>query len=161
MKNKRYVPISLQSEMEYKEYVDKLTDSEREFIERFYEDLYANGIYRDNPVIKDKQGRTDAIKNYNSHNRDALNVAKKNNKLDTITEATQFMEDACDEWDWRRVYDQTGYKDAALLIFDQTIKELENKTINIKITLNRFYEKMNSLKRLNGREKKHKRKQKR
>jgi hypothetical protein len=162
MKKKQYVPHKLIDEkMEYREYLDKLSAEEREYVKKFYEQLYAGGVYDGDSEELAESFVREANKNYNSLTRDLLDVAKDNGLLKNLDENdTRFMEDACDEWSWRDEFDKHGYRHAALMIYEQTENDLKNSQIDVKVTLTRFYEKMNSLKRLNWRERKHKRKQK-
>jgi hypothetical protein len=149
---KKFLP---RNKKDYLEYASKLTPDERSFIEKVYEDLYAGGVYDEDTVLKSEESRAEARKNKNSSARDLYEVAERAGALADLDENTQaFMEDMSDDFAWRNVYDQTGFVDAAVCIFDQTVKEIENRTVNIRVILNRFLEKMTSLKRLSWRDRK-------
>lgn len=158
MSKKRFLPDGNQ---DYKDYFHKLTPDEKQLIENFYNDFYAGGVYSERTILKTEEAKEEAKRNHGALKRDVMEVAQRRGELSDIDENTvAFMNDACDEDDWRNAYDLFGFKAAALVIYEQATKDLKSSKVSVKVTLNRFFEKMLSLKRLNWRERKHKRKNK-
>lgn len=152
------------------DYLNKLTPQEREFLERFNFDYYSGGVYEKDPNKKDANGnklpsdkilidnnyndiKIEAIRNHNSLSRDALNVAIQSGTLSNLDEETvQFMEEACDEWDYQRVYQQQGFKAAVETVYEQTRRDLTNTLLDVNVTLTRFYFKINKIRLMNKRD---------
>ncbi len=161
MAKKKRAPAYPDHKMEYKEYMNKLTPEQQQYVKRFYDDLYAGGVFKEGSLLKSEDAKQEAIKNHNSLTRDAMDVGQRRGKLSGLDENTvQFMEDASDDWEWQDEYATHGFKAAAKMIYDQAENDLQNKNLSVKITLTRFFEKISGLKRLNWRDRKHKRKAK-
>jgi hypothetical protein len=150
-----------EGKLDYKEYLNKLNADERKLVEKFYEDYYGGGVYQADTVLTSESAKEEARKNHNSLSRDAMEVSKRRGTLNQLDENTEeFMEFVSDESEWELVYKQQGFKTAVLFIYDLAIEDINNKNVDLKVTLTRFFERMCSLKRLNWRDRKHKRKNK-
>lgn len=134
---------------DYFEYIDQLSEEEREYAEKFYKEFYFADFYRKDKenIIKDPDMKKEAIRNSNTLQRDLMH--QKQNDIDPVTldkiKKKEFMEDASDEYDWIEAYHLGGYKMASDQIMSQTIKNLDNKYIDKKTTLTKYHLKMMKL----------------
>lgn len=162
-KGLKKVPINLEDKDSYTWLSNKpsikMPDGEvispREYKRRFDAEWHNADFYTgEENIIKDEKIRSEAIRNYNSSKRDALSVAEKTGSLAELTpNEAQFMQDASNEWEWQEVYKRHGYAQALKTIIEQTVKEIENKNIAIRVTLSRFIVKVLDLRRVNARRK--------
>jgi len=147
------------SDFDSSSYKETLDEESRAWAEQFDREWLKNGTY-DVPakerILKTKEQRKEANRNYNRVKRDALYVASRmpGQLLELDEEARVFMEDAADEFDWRNTYKIQGFKPASELIYDQAIRELDIKKIDDwKTVLIRMYIKLEKLRKLNDKEK--------
>lgn len=139
---------------EYEEYLAQLSPEEREYVKKFYAEYYRADFYgEEENIITDPVMKSEVIREKNSMQRnDALTIAEKLGKLDELSGTEeQFMDEASDHWEWNDVYKVLGYEAAVDCILNQALVNLENKTIDGKITLMRFWSKMNELYRVDKR----------
>lgn len=136
------------------DYYEKLDDEGKKFMRKFQKDWVRGPSYKNGEVsIKDPEFFKEAVRNNNMRNRDAFSVAKKSGTLDyQDDDYKQFMEDASDAWEWQNVYKMHGYEEAIKCIFNQTINEINNSTIDLNVVLSRFYIKVTEVRRLNAKE---------
>jgi hypothetical protein len=126
------------------EYKNSLSDKDKEFIERFDSEFH-NG--QDSGLLKG-EAKQEAWRNRNALYRDLYNVARNSGVLSQLDELTErFLEDASDEWDWRNRYHTNGFSAAAEMIIDQTVNNLKNPNLSVRIMLYRFFEQLTSLMR--------------
>jgi len=138
------------------DYWDKLTPEEKKWMKQFNEE-YHYGKYPEDPIIKKKKIRKEANRNHTMKNTDLMDKGKEGFMRYiggdmAIYEA--FMEDANDTWSWQDAYHQGGINLAKDDIMNRTINDLENQHVDKKVTLNRFFLQMDSLRRLHQRSKK-------
>ena len=135
------------------EQLSRITDPEqRQMVIKFYKEFHKADFYNDEEdIIKDPEMRKEAVRNHNMNNRDAFNVAHKQGMLSSMTSKDEFMEAASDDWDWQGEYKENGYEAAVNCILEQTVRDLQNKKLDIKVTLIRFHSKMNELYRTDKR----------
>jgi len=148
---------ALEGVMEYKEYDnwDQFTDEEKAYAKQFYNEYYANGMYNEeNPILTAKDHIKEAHRNYNRLYQDAFNVTKNLNKQVELTDdQREVLELASDEVDYETAFKQGGYELAIQFVMDQAIRDIENKIMNKKVVLSRFYVKMIRVKKLLNEEK--------
>lgn len=162
--NERGPHYQKKSKHEFVEYYDNLSKEEQRWIRKFYEEYYNGAAHWKAPekrLIQDEEMLQEATRNNNAIQRDIWEVATTENSLEYLGEEDrQFMEDACDEWDWRRVYDILGKKEAANLIMNQALDNIENKEYSNYTALAQFYVQMDQLRRHHNSEVKLKRERK-
>lgn len=142
----------MQSELDYKEYINKLSPEEKKWLLQFYNEYYRAPSITEDSIIKDPEIKKEANRVHNTMYRDMYSIAEKTGALSELAEdEEQFMQDASDEWDWQNIYKTEGYESAIHEIFNQTERDLENKLISRKLTLARFLNKYLALKKLNNR----------
>jgi len=151
MSPKKRLPKSVHEKMEYLEYEDQLNPKEKEFIEQFYDEYYNDGVsftHEDDRILTTTEMIQEARRNHNNNKRDAFAVARKMNSLEyDPADTKEFMEAASDEWDWQNAYSRDGYEASVDVIFNQALRDLMNKIVEKKVTLARFYVKMELLRK--------------
>lgn len=144
-------------EKDYLTYSNKLSDEDKAWIKQFYNEYYCAPSLNENSIIKDPAHKTDANRIHNSSYSDIFSIAERTGSLVELSgDEERFMTDASDEWDWKNTYKIQGYEAAVQDIFYQAERDLQNKTIDVKLTLARFLNKFLELKKINGRKKKNK-----
>ena len=145
------IPKSVFIEFECIEYLHKLDDEEAKMILQFYDERYngATSPAFNNPedlLHNTPEMKSEAVRIHNNNKRDAFKVAKK--KFDLVdfqdVKYHEFMEDAHDAWEWQDAFKFLGYKEAATVIMEQTLYQLETGEDG-QITLAKFYAKMKEL----------------
>lgn len=135
-------------ELEYLEYLNKLSPEEREYVKKFYNEYYRAPIRTEDSIIKDPDMIKEANRVHNTMYSDMFSIAEKTGGLAELSEdEEQFMSDASDTWDWNDVYKAQGYEAAIKEIFYQTERDIKNPKIEIQLTLARFLNKYLALKR--------------
>lgn len=144
-------------EKDYLNYVNKLKPEDREWLKQFYNEYYRAPSVNENSIIKDPSIKKEANRIHNSNYSDIFSIAERTGNLAELSgDEERFMVDASDEWDWKNTYKTQGYANALQDIFYQAERDLQNKTIDVKLTLARFLNKYLELKKLNGRKRKNK-----
>lgn len=145
------IPRSVFLEIECIEYLHTLDDQEAMWILKFYDERY-NGAT--SPAFTDPEDlihntpemKSEAVRLHNNNKRDALKVATK--KFDLLElhdiEYNKFMEDASDAWEWQDAFKFLGYREAATVIMEQTLSDIETGEDSI-LALAKFYAKMKEL----------------
>lgn len=145
---------------EYTEYESKLTAEEKKFIRKFYREWYMTDFYREEEnIIKDKKVKSEAIRNKYALNNDAINKGAKAGLLSNLSDTDKaFMEDASDAWEeefsLEEAFQEEGYEFCVDHLMEETIEMIGNKYLDLKLTLAKFYIKMNKLRIIRGRRKK-------
>ena len=116
------------AEVEYAKQTGETLYSEKEFIEKFYNEMYDNGTYGKEDVILAKdvyQGELN--RNYNTLYRDAFNVSRNMDRLETLTDdQREVLELAADMSDEEKAFQQGGRELAYQVIMDHAVRDLEN-----------------------------------
>lgn len=142
----------MQSELDYKDYINKLEPEEKKWLLQFYNEYYRAPSVTEDSIIKDPEIKKEANRVHNTMYRDIYSIAEKTGALTELAEDEErFMLEASDEWDWQNIYKQQGYEAAILEVFSQTERDLSNNLIDVKLTLARFLSKYLALKKLNNR----------
>jgi len=140
---------------EYMNYIDQLSPKEKEYIKKFYNELYYADIY--NPDVEnindisDPEVKKEIVRATYSRQNDVMGNSSKAKVKYGNKNKEQFMEDASDEWEWKDGYAEGGYELAVKFIFNQTLKDLDNNKVDKTTTLLRFYTKMSKLRRMKER----------
>lgn len=149
MKDERY---------DFLEYIKTLSEDDAKYVRQFYKEWYFDGISstpQDERLIKDSEMTKEARRNHNSMKTDAFFKAKRVGKLTQLTSNEEaFMEDASDEWAWQDEYKIHGFEAALRMINGIAIRDLDNKEVDKEVTLLRYYEMRDRLRRFINREKK-------
>lgn len=138
----------VQKEMEDIDYLDKLPEQERQWMEQFMYEQYGNGFYnipKEERILKTKEQLEQARRNNNVTNRDTLAVINKSgltvNADDIMYKLTQE-----DEHDWQTVYKMFGFNDAVFFLCEDAANELElTPTMKTAKILCKFYVRMKKL----------------
>jgi hypothetical protein len=131
---------------DYKDYINKLTKEEQEWVKQFYKEwYYADFRKGQEPIITDPAMKAEANRNHNMRKTD---IMEQESNVGEITKKHEFMEDASDAWEWQDFFNVFGAEEALHVINIQTFRDLTNKKIDPRITLNRYYEKRCALKKL-------------
>lgn len=147
-------PPSVKREMEFIEYLDSLNPEDQEYVKQFYYEYYNKGsanIPEDQRLLSTKKMISEAHRTANSLYRDAFNYTKNRDML-------AYLEDESNELnyerpgDWQAVFVARGYEAALETIVNEALAELENKQLQTKNSLIRFYIRMDRLRRLNNRD---------
>lgn len=164
LKGRKKVPLDLEDKDSYMrlsdepsiEMEDGTMISPREYKRKFDAEWYNADFYtKEENIIKAGDTKKEAIRMKNSLDRDALSVAEKMGSLRELSQdEDQFMADASNEWEWQEVYKREGYAAALKTVIEQTVKEIEDSKISIRITLSRFIIKVLNLRRVHGRRRK-------
>lgn len=139
---------------DYLEYWDSLNPDEKKLVRDFYEAYYTSKVNESSLFDNHPEIKSEAIRNKNLRGRDDLIYRARRegvlSNLDDVT--TGFMKDASDDWDWEAEYKKNGFEAAVKMILQQTIEDLENNNIEKEITLLRYYEKRDRLRRILARD---------
>jgi hypothetical protein len=142
----------MKSEIDYLEYLNKLSPDEQKWIKQFYNEYYRAPVMTDESIIKDPDMKKEANRVHNTMYRDIFSIAEKTGALGELSpDEDRFMQEASDEWEWNTIYKTQGYESAIKQIFYQCERDLENKLIPVQVTLARFLNKYLALKKLNNR----------
>lgn len=142
----------MKPENEYKTYEKHLSPEEREWIKQFNLEYYKAPANADKKIITDPAMQAEAHRVHNGIYNDVYSLAERAGALrDLSPDEHDFMQAASDEWDWHNVYKEQGYAAAIKQIFYQTERDLENKLINVHITLARFLNKYLALRKIENR----------
>lgn len=127
--------------------------SPKEWLNIFNSEYYYGQRYKKMEILKDKEHKAEAERMNNSNKRDALNLTDRGASFDKLNKSEeQFMEEASDEWEWQNCFKMNGFEASVVLIYAQTERDLQNKFIDVNVTLSRFLIKMNKLRTLKRRE---------
>lgn len=127
--------------------------SEKEFIKKFYDEMYDKGFYGDGVILAKDVYKKEAHRNAHSLYRDAFNVSRNMDRLETLTEdQREVLELAADMSAEELAYAQGGRELAYQVIMDHSVRDLENG-LDPRVVLSRYYIKMNKIKRQHRREK--------
>jgi hypothetical protein len=147
----------LKIEKDYLQYYNKLSKEEKEFVKKFYNEFYHAPERDENSLLKTQDQIAEANRRHNSAYRDALSVAEKTGNMSALPKNyEEFMQDASDEWDYLAIYKQAGQELAIKEIFYQAKRDLQNKKVDIDLTLARFLTKYLNLNRIHKRRGNHK-----
>lgn len=132
--------------------------SEYEWKKRFDTQWYYGNRYGNQNVLETEEQVKESTRNNNCRDRDIIvrQDARDDEDKETMLyddDYQTFMNDANDEWDWNNAFKEGGYELAAQTIYDQTIADLQNKSLDVKVTLTRFIIKIMNLRTLERREK--------
>lgn len=140
--------------MEYKSYEDKLNDEEKLLVKKFYYELYGNAIYNvpeDFRLLKTKEMIKESNRNRNMKRTDMFDVAEKRHLMDSLERHERELEkDEAGGGDWESVYNYFGYEPALNFLIEACEDELKIKTLDIRLTLIRFYINMDKLRIVNN-----------
>jgi len=141
---------------DYKQYKDKLSKAEAEWIEEFYKEYYFEGISKvpeEKRILNTPEAITEANRNHNSTKTDMLFRAKKDGVLSQLNpNSVDFMNAASDSWEWEDAFKYVGFEGALAVITTQAIRDIKDASVDINITLCRYYEKRERLRKLINRE---------
>lgn len=149
--------MSDDTNFDYKEYFNSLSDEEKKFIKRFYQDFYQGHHNREGSVITEEM-KEEATRNLNYYKTELFYQKDKLNHLPEDYDL--FMQDASDEWDWQNELNRNGYEAALEMIYEQAIRDLDNKYMDKKTVLMRYYEQRDRLRRMENKEKREKKEKK-
>ena len=145
------IPRSVFNEFECIDYLHDLTDTEAKFILKFYDERY-NGATSpaftapEDLIHNTPEMKSEAVRIHNNNKRDAFKVANK--KFDLLQlhtiEYNEFMEDASDAWQWQDAFKFLGYREAATVIIEQTMSDIETNGDPV-LALVKYYAKMKEL----------------
>jgi len=142
--------MSKKDVLDYTEYIDQLTESEKAYIKKFYSEYYFTDIYNKKETLHDvtnKETKKELVKQTYSRQNDVFGASSPAKVQYENSPREQFMEEASDEWEWRDGFQKGGYELAVKYIFDQANKDIDNN-VDRNATLLRFYIKMTKLRRL-------------
>jgi len=142
---------SVHKDMEYLEYADQLNDEELLFAKKFYNEMYANRIYvpPENRLLQSDEMIKESNRINNNRNRDLFEVKQTRGQLNDIdsidydTPLTE-MEDGVDVIS---VLEAFGYEYAVEFLIDTCLKQLEEKDLDKRLTLVRYYVNMVKIKK--------------
>lgn len=132
---------------DYIEYIGKLDKKDQEWVRQFYNEYYfGNATEKRAEIIKSKEMKKEANRNHNAIKQfDALTVGRKNGEIEEIQDYHVFMEDVCDENDWRYTWKMFGCKEAFEQITDQAYKKLKDPNREIVATLALYHSQVEDL----------------
>lgn len=144
--------LNQSEDMEYREYIDQLSPEDQIWVRKFYNEMYANRIFipEENRIIQSEEMLKESNRINNMRNRDLFEVKKNRRQLDSLENPMVFDEIAEEDLDWHVILDMFGYEEAMNFIMDQTFEELSHNGLDERLTLVRFYIKMNKLKKEMG-----------
>ena len=154
-----------QAAMEYKEYEHRLSEDEKLWVQKFYYEMYGNAIYnvpKDYRLLQTKEMIQESNRNRNNFKSDIFDIASKKEVLESLSieenalrymgEAEKTLSSNEESRDWEDVFMCFGYEASLNFLIGQCIEELKVKTLDNRLTLIRFYIKMNRLRLSNNRE---------
>lgn len=131
---------------DFLEYIGDLKKEDQEWVRQFYNEFYfGNATENRSGIIKGKEMKTEANRNHNIVNNDALVKGRKENEVVELDDYHIFMEDVCDENDWHFTLKMFGCKDAFEQITDQCYKKLKDKNREVAATLALYHSQVNEL----------------
>lgn len=147
LKKHRYSK-GVQNEIDDLDYLDKLPQKEREWMEQFMYENYGNGSYHIEPdkrILKTEEQLKDARRNNNNTNRDALAYIKKTGMALNADDIMYKLHNE-EEHDWQSVYKQFGFNETVFFLCEDAATEL-GLTANMKMAriLCKFYVRMKKL----------------
>jgi len=158
-KKKQKISELLYEKMDYREYEDELSDSEREWVEQFYHEYYANlmsEIPEEDRIQTEGYMLIEGYRRYNQLYRGIFEVAEATKTLEYSDDDQEFMEDASNEWEWRDALKIGGYEMASQTIIVQAMNELRRSHADWSkewpAILARMYVKMNEMRKEYNRE---------
>lgn len=141
----------------YIDYWNSLTDEEKEFMLKFNREYHHDGISKyskDEALLQSEEARQEARRNHNSRKTDMFHISRKEGNVEYDDKYHQFMNDACDDWNWERVYSIHGYKGAIQFITEMTMKEIKETNTEPDVILSRYYDRRYRLNRIHRKAKK-------
>lgn len=152
-----------QDMLEYREYIDQLSDEEKKFVKDFYLEYYAqDGYYKDpeERIIQSKELQSEANRNHQMLKTEVLEINRSNpGLLSYISRENEPYLSEENDVVWEDLY-KVSIELAFNEIMYQTLTDIENENIDKELTLTRFYFKMKKLGRLIRRDKRLNKKEK-
>lgn len=144
--------------MEFEQYADQLSPEELQWVKKFYYEMYGNAIYnapKDFRLLKTDELIKQSNRIRNRSKTDAYVVSKTAGKLYYTEDNNGLMPDIEKEdgLSWELVYTYYGYEQALDFIIQETLKELQAGGLDPRLTLVRFYIKMERLGKENRKDK--------
>lgn len=153
---KKQIHKSNPDNKDYKEYENELNKEEKLWVKKFYAEYYDGGVYS---VPKDKRllNTEEMVKEANRRNysgqNDIYDVSEKTGLLAEYNDGRAHFDLEDPDMDWETVYKYTSYNLAADFLMNECIGELKIKILDKKLTLARFYIKMDLLRKAHQRDK--------
>ena len=142
-----------EAKLEYKEYEDKLNPEELKWVQKFYAEMYCNNLYsipKDYRLLKTKEMVKESNRIRNSRKTDMFEIGIKAGKLEPLD--SHQLSETDEEVDWETVYSLFGHECSLNFLIDECMSELKAKSLDTRLTLVRFYIKMNRLRLAHNRE---------
>lgn len=141
----------MRASKDYLEYISKLSPEEKAYVKQFYMEYYHGPKKENQKIIPDGEIKKEAHRNHNSE--DLMNKVEVSS-LDL--DKQEFMEDACDAWDYVNEYKVNGFKSALDMIIEQTESDIYDPKQNVKNTLVKFLMKYADLRKMDNKRRKYK-----
>lgn len=146
-----------EAKKEYKEYEHLLNEDELRWIKKFYCEMYDNGVHNipeDFRLLKTEEMIKESNRHRNNSNNDIYEVSARQGTLLELDENRYEDEDL--EYGWEQVYSCFGHEPALNCIIDECLDELSVKNFDKRLSLVRFYIKMNRLRLSHNRDRRNK-----
>lgn len=134
--------------MEFREYEKKLTPDELQWVQKFYYEMYGNAVYnvpKNYRLLKTKDMLKESNRIRNTTKSDIYDRALKSGKLSSIEDSNIDELDIDVEINWEQIYSFFGYEAALNFLIDECLDELKIRPLDQRLTLIRYYVKMNRL----------------
>lgn len=138
-------------DMEYQEYIHELSEEDQIWIKKFYHEMYANrlGFPEDYRILTTEELMKESNRINNMRNRDLYNVKRNRGQIELLDdyEILTRKDDKTEYDDMIAILEKFGYEEAVQFAIDGSIEELDQSHLDKRLTMVRFYVKLNMLKK--------------